>query len=412
MKNERCESRRTDALYEKDGELYEFEAEVISCIQRDKLWAVTLDRTAFFPEGGGQMCDDGSIEGVTVCKVLSEGDDIVHFLEAPLKEGSTVKGCIDRERRLARMRAHIAEHIVCGLGYKLYGYDNVGFHMSEEDVNGRISVIVTMDLNGPLTPEQVRDIEYRTNKAVMDNVPIYPEFPGDEELKSLEFRSKIEFEGNVRLVTVEGYDTCACCAPCLHETGQIGPVKIIDSMPHRGGMRFTLIAGEDAVSDYFMLDDSARSVMKVLSSKREEISEGIVKYAESVRSLQEELTELKKRVSSLMAGDLDAAVAAQSETDCRFCIYFAEGLDEIQIRTLLNGAVTGTDRALAMFVGSDGEGYRYIIAKREETKDFSLRALAKELNEAFDGRGGGSEKMVQGSLKATRQQLLKFANNN
>lgn len=411
MKNERCESRRTAALYEKDGELYSFEAKVLSCEEREDAFAVILDRTAFFPEGGGQMCDDGDIAGIKVCKVLSEGDDIVHYTKQALKVGENVTCNIDRERRVARMRAHIAEHIVCGLGYRLYGYDNVGFHMSEEEQNGRTLVVVTMDLNGPLTAEQVRDIELRTNRAVMENVPIYPEFPEDDELKELAFRSKIDFEGNVRLVTVEGYDTCACCAPCLHATGQIGPVKIIDWMPHRGGVRFTLIAGEDAVLDYFKMDDAGRSVMKVLSSKRDEIGEGIERYAESVRGLEEELTELKRKVSSLMSGDLDAQVEAQSALNPRFCHYFAEGLDEIQIRTLLNGAVQKTDMAVAMFVGSDKDGYRYIIAKKDETEDFSLKALAKELNEAFDGRGGGSEKMVQGSLKGQREAIELFARN-
>lgn len=411
MKNERSESRETDALYEKDGELYEFEARVLCCNAKDGLYGIILDRTAFFPEGGGQMCDDGNIDGHKVDKVVNEGRNIVHYLDVPIKEGSLVRGCVDSKRRIARMRAHIAEHIVCGLGYRLYGYDNVGFHMTEEEKDGRIRVLVTMDLNGPLTPEQVRDIEYRTNLAVMDDVPIYPQFPDDDELESYEFRSKIDFEGNVRLVTVEGYDTCACCAPCLHSSGQIGPVKIIDSMPHRGGMRFTLIAGEDAVWDYFLMDDSARCVMRVLSSKRDEIPAAMEKYGAGVRSMEERSVELKKRVTSLIAGNLEKSVRQQAETEPRFCFYFTQDLDEIQIRTLLNDVVLITDRAVGIFVGDDEGGYRYIIAKRDQTEGYSLVKTVKSLNEVCSGRGGGSEKMVQGSVKCTREQIERFAYN-
>ena len=199
-------SYRTEKLYDIDSELFAFDATVLSCEKAEKGgYAVVLDRTAFFPESGGQYADRGTLGGIVVTDVHIKDECITHLVEQPIPVGSTVHGVLDAELRLAKMQCHTGEHIISGIAHKHYGYENVGFHLG----NGEM----TMDLDGELTPEQIASLEREANEVVWRNVAVRAEYPDAETLKNLNYRSKLDLSDGVRIVTVEGVDACACCAP-------------------------------------------------------------------------------------------------------------------------------------------------------------------------------------------------------
>ena len=238
-------------LYYEDVHMTEFEATVTECIydEKKKIYKVVLDRTAFFPEEGGQVADTGTL--TFACNNSSafctlplldahiKNDIIYHYVEQEIPVGTTVRGCVDWCRRFDFMQQHSGEHIISGLVNKYYGYDNVGFHLGLQEV--------TLDFNGVLTLEQLREMEEKANEAVWKNLPVIITYPSSEELLSMEYRSKLDLTENVRIVTIPGYDVCACCAPHVDTTGQIGIIKITNVQSHRGGVRVNILCGNRAL---------------------------------------------------------------------------------------------------------------------------------------------------------------------
>ena len=232
----------TEKLFYEDSHMITFSAVVQACEKVGDYYEAVLDRTAFFPEGGGQLADTGVLDGVPVLDAQERESLIYHLLEKPLEVGKTVEGKIDWEERFSKMQQHSGEHIVSGIVHALYGYDNVGFHMGAD--------AITIDFNGPLTKEQLQDIEYRANQAVAWNLEVQVHYPTKEELANIKYRSKIEIEGQVRLVTVPGHDACACCAPHVKRTGEIGIIKLIGLQNYKGGVRVSMLCGFRALADY------------------------------------------------------------------------------------------------------------------------------------------------------------------
>ena len=319
-------------------------------------------------------------------------------------EGQLISGEVDFALRFRRMQNHIAEHLFCGIANKRFGYDNVGFHLSD---------VVTFDLDGPLTADEISSIENACNKAVWENVPVSVSFPTPGEAETLPFRSKLELSEGVRLVAIEGYDLCACCAPALHSTGEIGIIKVLDWMPHRGGTRITLIAGEDAWADYRNLDSQIRELMKLFSAKRELVSDMAADYAAKTQEMHLENTELKKEITELYAESLLNQIHASAGKQTKIC-FFMKNADEVQVRNVINKCVKEYDGIIAGFRGNDTDGYRYVCGRREGTEvsqeAISLRELAKQMKEAFGGSGGGSEIMIQGSAPTTERIIRTFFN--
>ncbi|MBO4284392.1 MAG: alanyl-tRNA editing protein, partial [Clostridia bacterium] len=247
----------TEKLYETDGSLFTFSATVLSCERAGDGYAVKLDRTAFFPGGGGQECDVGSLGGIPVSGASTSDGEVIHRTAAPLPVGSVVEGVVDAFVRFPRMQCHTAEHIVSGLIHARYGYDNVGFHLGCDEV--------TMDFNGELTREQLDEIEDLANRVVYSDVPVTVSFPSPEELPRLSYRSKLDLTENVRLVTVEGVDVCACCAPHVEKTGEIGLVRLLGFIRYKGGVRIRLVAGERALADYRARCRASQEISEMLS---------------------------------------------------------------------------------------------------------------------------------------------------
>ena len=236
---------RTEKLFYNDSHLSKFTAMVLECEPYEKkegCYAVELDRTAFFPEGGGQYADTGKLKDAKVSDVREKNGRILHITDQPFEAGEIVEGKIDWETRFMKMQQHTGEHIVSGIVHARYGFNNVGFHLGTEDC--------TMDFDGEISKEALQEIELEANRAVWKNLTIEVSYPSKEELEELDYRSKIEIEGQVRIVSVPGYDICACCAPHVERTGEIGMIKLVNMQRYKGGVRVTMLCGSRALTDY------------------------------------------------------------------------------------------------------------------------------------------------------------------
>lgn len=383
---------QTIKLYDADSHLYDFDASVISCEKTDKGFAVVLDKTAFFPEGGGQPADEGTLNGIAVTDVQIKDGVITHTTAVEIPAGSAVKGAVDSEIRFRRMQNHSGEHIVSGLIHKLFGYNNVGFHMGSEDV--------TLDLDGVLTREDLDKIEMLANRAVYENVNVRAEYPSPEILKDLDYRSKLDLTENVRIVTIEGYDVCACCAPHVNKTGEIGIIKLLDFLKYKGGVRIHMLCGFDALEDYNRRYKNVAAISAKLSAKQAEVYEAVERLSAELSAEKQAAGELKRQLVAMK-------IAALEPTDGNM-VLVEKDMDMLNLRNLVNEAVQLCGGICAAFSGSDENGYNYIIA----SKNVPLRAEAKAINAALNGRGGGKDEMIQGSAKASEAEIRAYFLNN
>ncbi len=378
----------TEKLYYTDSHLFTFEAVVTDCREGKGGWLVELDRTAFFPEGGGQSADTGSIGPARVRDVHEKEGHILHYTDRPLTVGECYSGKLDAEQRHRRMQNHSGEHIVSGLIHGLYGYENVGFHMGEE--------CMSMDYSGELDETQIATVERLANEAVRANLPVRAWFPEPGELAQLPYRSKKELSGAVRLVSIPGIDLCACCAPHVRYTGEVGIVKILNAERHRGGVRLSVLCGLDAWEDYRRRQESVAAISALLSAKRDAV-------AGAVERLLAERDALKERVAALSLRLVESLADAQPETEGNLCV-FNPGLDEIASRELCNRLMERCGGFAGVFGGSDETGWRYILGSRS----VDLRAHAREINAAMQGRGGGRPEMIQGQAAAPEAVIRAF----
>ncbi len=388
MSESRIKKSQTERLYYKDSHMREFEARVMSCIKSAERFAVVLDKTAFFPEGGGQPADTGKIGSVAVLDVQTVGSELVHYTDKPLESGETYHCVLDWDQRFRRMQNHTGEHIVCGIAHRLYGYDNVGFHIGSQDV--------TLDLDGELTKEQIRELELLANRIVAENVAVTADFPSAEEIEHMEYRSKLELTEDVRIVTVENVDRCACCAPHVSRTGEIGMIKLLDFMRYKGGMRIHLQCGLDAVEDYNEKYDNILRISALLSAPQEKTAEYVERTLAELQSCKQTIHELNRRLVELKLHNVQP-------TEGNIC-FFEPTFGADELRAMVNGGAELCGGICAAFSGDDENGYIYIMGSRS----VPLRAEAKKINAALNGKGGGMDAMIQGSVKATRAEIEKY----
>ena len=382
----------TEKLYDTDSYLKEFQATVLSCEQKNEnTWRVVLDKTAFFPEGGGQTGDSGWLNDVKVTDTREKNGVIYHETKAPLEVGTKVAGKIDFAICFDKMQQHTGEHILSGIVCSTYNYNNVGFHLSSE--------ITTLDFDGELSEEQVRELEIRVNQAIHENIPVQVKFPTKAELAEMDYRSKIEIEGQVRIVEIPGIDRCACCAPHVKTTAEVGLLKIQSCDRHRGGCRLTIVCGMRALKDYQQKQESVGKVSAALSAKPEKIGE-------AVEHLQEQQAKLREQLNHIQAMYLQEKLDKIHAEDQCICI-FEEALDSIAMRNFVNGAMERCDGICGAFIGNDEKGYHYILG----SKELDVREISKQLNAKFNGKGGGKPQMVQGSLNGTKKEILEEIEN-
>lgn len=383
------EIAKTVRLYDQDAYATKFEAEVLACEEVEKkekkVYQVWLDQTLFFPEEGGQSPDMGTIDGIKVLDVQIKDEVITHTLAAPLAVGTMVKGVVDWKHRFYNMQQHSGEHIFSGVVHNRFGYDNVGFHLSDS--------IVTMDFNGVITAEDIEKIETEVNQAIIENIPVEVSYPTKEELKVLEYRSKIEIEGQVRIVTIPGYDVCACCAPHVRRTGEIGMLKVMNVQSYKGGVRISILCGFRALEAFRQKADIITELMAQFSTNQEALVENVTKLKNTNQTMKNQLSSAKQEL-------MEYKVAAIPE-DSENAILFESDLDTPVVRNVVNGLVEQFTGICAVFVGNDESGYQFIVG----SKNKDCRAIAAALREKLSARGGGSDKMIQGSVAASQLQI-------
>lgn len=388
----------TERLFDKDAYIKDFETEVTECTQLDNgRFSVILTSTAFFPEGGGQPSDIGILRNsetqINVLDVQEKNGIIRHITDKPIAAGKA-EGIINFSLRYERMRNHSGEHLLSGFAYSLYGCTNIGFHLNDNEV--------TVDFDKQLSKEQLAEIEENVNRVLAENVMIKTYYPDTETLKNLEYRSKLEMTENVRIVEICGqnegeyYDRCACCAPHVASTAEIGILLITGSINYKGGTRLTMVCGENAYKTAKNTLSSVRAIAVELSAKVSEVTDAFSGYVNQTEKL-------KLRVSQLCSAYTELRLTQLVQTDDDI-IMFEPMLDRNSLRRLVDKASELCNGRCYGFTGNDSEGWTYII--RSNTHD--LKAKVKEINQMLCGRGGGSAAMLQGSTQLSQSEIEKI----
>ena len=369
-------------LFYEDCNLAEFTARVTGCEETGGRWAVTLDQTAFYPEGGGQACDLGVLGGVNVLDVQEQGEEILHFCDGKLEIGAAVTGRIDWARRFDLMQQHTGEHIISGLLHQKFGYHNTGFHVGADTME--------VDFDGPVSAEDLAEIERKANEAIWQDIPLKCWIPEPEELKTVFYRTKRELPWPVRIVQVPGYDSCACCGIHVSSTGQVGLIKILSASSLRGGVRLQMVCGGRAYRWITRVFEENRKVSQAFSAKMDATGE-------AARKMNEALAAEKQKVAALYGRIFDTI--AQGYADQKNVLHFEEDLEPGQVRVLADRIAGKVSGWCAVFSGGS-----YCLASREG----DLRQLNKAMNEALEGRGGGKPNFQQGSVRAGREEIEAF----
>ncbi len=388
----------TEKIYYQDAFIREFDAAVISCTANPKgYYETVLDRTAFYPEGGGQNGDTGWLvpegnesERIEVFDTHEKDGLIRHYTKKPLPEGISVHGVLDFDRRFALMQNHSGEHIVSGLVNSRFGYNNVGFHMGAD--------AVTIDFDGELTMEDLRCIEEAANEIVWKDLETGIHVYDERECENLSYRSKKELHGEVRLVTFPEADVCACCGTHVKRTGQIGLIRIISAERFRGGVRVQMLCGRDAYRYDTAMVEQNHLVSVALSAKPALTGEAVTRLKETAAADAFRVMETEKKLFEMKAGALSG---------CGNVLLIEEELSPDSLRRLTD-AVMKTCGGIACVFSLTQDGARYAIG--QENGD--LRELNKKLNLELEGRGGGKPFFVQGSCRSGKEQIIRWAQEN
>jgi len=376
----------TKRLFDTDAYLRRFDATVTGCAQGEKGWTVTLDRTAFYPEGGGQACDLGILGGVRVLDVQEEGTQILHLCDGPLAVGRQVHGAIDWARRFDLMQQHTGEHIISGLIHEKFGYQNTGFHVGQD--------VMEVDFDGPISPEDLAEIERKANEAVWADIPLKCWIPDPAELAAVTYRTKRALPWPVRIVWVPGYDSCACCGIHVKRTGEVGLIKILSCVRLRGGVRLGMVCGQRAYRHMVRIFEENRAVSQAFSAHMEDTGAAARRMNEALAAEKQKNNLLLDRIFRNIA----AGYAGRADV-----LHFEEGLEPSQVRVLADRIADAVTGYCAVFSGTDGH-FNFCLA----TRSGDLRQLGKDLTSALDGRGGGKPNFQQGSVNAEKTAIEAF----
>lgn len=375
-----------EKLYYADSHRKTFEGNVTDCRAGSGGWEITLDATAFYPEGGGQPCDTGCLADSRVLAVKEVGEAVVHLCDKALPVGSQVSGAIDWPRRFDFMQQHSGEHIVSGIIHALYGYHNVGFHMGTE--------VVTIDFDGPIAPEALQDIEDRANTAVWQNLPVRCYYPSAEELPSIPYRRKRDLPWPVRLVEIPGIDLCACCGTQVSQTGEVGLIKLLSCVKFHEGVRIEMVCGKRALRLLSDIYEQNRLVSQTFSAKPLETGLAARRASESLVNEKCRAAGLEKQLFSYIAKEYAGKALA---------VHITKDLSPAANRELCTRIAREAEIAVTAS-GTDETGYSFCVIS--ETKD--AKAIGTAAAGALNGRGGGKREAFQGSVNASAGEIKKY----
>ena len=377
----------TEKLYYADPFLTDFTATVLDCQPGKNGYLVTLDRTAFYPEGGGQPADHGVLDGAAVTDVHEKNGVILHNVDRAVEIGKTVAGAIDWGRRFDHMQQHSGEHICSGLICQRFHCDNVGFHMGAD--------IVTIDFNADISWEELLEIEAKANQYLYENHPIDIQFHRGAELEAIDYRSKKALEGDVRIVAFPGADCCACCGTHVRRAGVVGLIKILSCQKFREGVRLEILCGSRAYRYLSQVYDQDRAVAQLLSVKPQDTLAAAERQAEELAAAKQRMTELEDQLFSLRA---------QALTDRGDLLLLEPPTRPDGARKLADAAAKASGGLAAVFAGAESS-YVYALVQADGA---DISPLVKRLNAALSGRGGGRNGFAQGSVQADRTAICDF----
>ena len=377
----------TRKLYYEDSHLQTFEGTVLSCEKTDKGYSVILDATAFYPEGGGQAADTGTLGAVRVLDTREQGESIVHLCDGPLTAGETVTGTIDYTARFHRMQQHSGEHIVSGIINRRYGYHNTGFHMGSD--------VITIDFDGVIPPEDLPSLEAEANSAVWQNLTVKCWYPTEEELPNVFYRTKRALPWPVRIVQIPDFDSCACCGTHVQATGEIGLIKLFSVMGFRGGTRMEMACGGSALKLLNEAYEQNRLVSQAFSAKIPETGAAAQRMNQTLAQQKYRITGLQMRLFAITA----AGFSGKGNV-----FHLEEGLDNVAVRELADAIAESCGGTAAVFSGNDTDGYAFCLVTRQG----DLRSFGKEMTAALNGRGGGKPICQQGRVSGSQEQILAF----
>lgn len=380
----------TRKLYYEDCMIREFTATVTGCEETDKGYLITLDATAFYPEGGGQACDLGTLNDVNVLDVQEKGEDVVHLCDTPLVVGSTVTGKLDWERRFDLMQQHAGEHILSGLIHARFGYHNSGFHVGKE--------VMEVDFDGPISADALAELEAAANRAVWEDIAVRCWTPSPEELKRVTYRTKRALPWPVRIVEFPGYDSCACCGIHVARTGQIGLIKILSCTKFHQGVRLEMVCGQRAYAYLCKVYEQNRQVSQAFSARILETGAAAKRMNEQLAAEKYRAAGLEKQVFSAIA----TGYAGKGDV-----VHFAQNLTASSLRELADAIANVCGGIAAVFSGSDESGYSLCLV----CKAGDARSLGSGLVSSLNGRGGGKPGSFQGSVPGTRAQIEDYFRN-
>lgn len=380
----------TEKLYDLDSYIREFECKVINLYNEEGNLIIETDRTAFFPEGGGQTSDVGYLKNLYVKDVQNKCGKVFHIVENyeenvdKIAVGETVTGKIDGKKRFSDMQQHSGEHIFSGIVHNLYGFDNVGFHLGKE--------VVTLDFNGVLGYEDVCKVESLVNEVVWANKEIKVFYPSEKELESINYRSKKEINEALRIVEIPGVDICACCAPHVKRTGEIGIVEVVSFEKYKGGTRLSILCGERALKDIRRKLDENKRVSNLLSAKETETFKMVEKIKKDNADLSFKLTGAKLEILRLKAEGIEKGERI---------VIFCDLEDTNAIREYADILSEKAEKYSAVFGGKEGD-YKFVIISKT---GYDVDALSKEMREKLSARGGGRNGIIQGSVAAEKAEI-------
>ncbi len=363
----------------------EFTSKVRSCVKMQNEYAIELEDTLFYPEGGGQPCDIGTLDQAEVVDVQRIDGQIVHFCTQPLQEGSEVKGVIDWDRRFDFMQQHSGEHIVSGLIHEAFGYENVDFHMGD---------VIQIDIDGPMSEEQAEDIFTKANEMVYQNVPIAISFPTAEELAAIPYRSKKELTGKVRIVTIPGADICACCGTHVARTGEIGLITMLSIKKHKKGVRIEMVCGKRAYAHLKRIQKENDTISHLLSAEVNQTSTSVSELLARYQSTIAELRNVQYAQVEEQMKQLEPSAVT---------LLFTQHLDRKQMITASNTLLQNKMGKVVGICNKEEQGYSYVLMSEE----IPLKKYAQIWNQELQGRGGGKDDMVQGTFQSTKEEIEK-----
>lgn len=377
----------TRRLYYEDCMCAVFQAVVLECRPEKRGTTVFLDQTAFYPEGGGQSWDTGTLDTVHVLEVREEGGRVAHLCDGELPVGACVTGRLDWRRRFDLMQQHTGEHMLSGIVHARYGYHNVGFHMGKD--------VITVDFDGVIPPEALAEMEAEVNKAIWQDLPLHIWYPEPQELPHVPYRSKRALAWPVRVVEIPGVDLCACCGVHTLSTGQVGLIKLLSCVRFHQGVRLEMVCGGRAFDLMNQAYAQNQAISRALSAKMPETAQAVDRLKEQLAAAKFRLTGLEQR--------LWRQVAAENAGKGNVLL-LEPGLDMPGVQRLADQTAAVCGGWAAVFSEQADGRFLYVLA----AADADLRPLAKEMRQAIGAKGGGRPNFQQGSVMAEENAVRDF----